>query len=79
MGIICSTDDTNNWHKTFKGGEEATDPYETSFPADEATNPYDTAPVARPSSGNVYYPPPSGLGQGQQRTQRAASSHPRAY
>ena len=77
MGIICSTDDTQNWTKTFKGNE-AEDPYNNvSFSEPAPSNPYDQGPRPSLLTSN-YYPPPQTTSNAANEA-RGASAHPRAY
>ncbi len=71
MGIICSTDDTQNWQSKFKGNEEENND-ERAPTFEEASNPYDNAERA-----SNYYAPPS-TDRTTQNT-RGSDRHPRAY
>jgi hypothetical protein len=90
MGIVCSNDDTQNWHKTFKGndsGPSGEDDYQNPFNEQQKeVNPYDQAPVAGLGSNNsvVYFPPPMLSNQTKSKSNSnsrnaSASAHPRAY
>jgi hypothetical protein len=75
MGIVCSTDDTASWTKTFKSNEAAdADPFAPVTFGDngDTANPYDNAPAPR----STYYPPPV---LDTNASKRGSSAHPRAY